>query len=217
MRYKTVFFDLDGTLTNSEKGITNCVQYALDDFGIQEPDINRLRRFIGPPLVDSFMKEYGFTMEQAVKAVEKYRERYARIGIFENSLYEGIPCLLRQLKKREKCVVLTTSKPLVYAKQILEKFEVAKYFDFVSGSELDGTRNQKIEVIEHALRHVDDVEPSQIVLVGDTRFDILGAKSFGFVSVGVKYGFAEVGELEQAGADYLFDDVNGLTEFLIGG
>lgn len=213
MRYKYIFFDLDGTLTDPKEGITKCVQYALDFYGIHE-ETDNLLNFIGPPLVDSFMEFYGFSEDKALAAVEKYRERFAKIGIFENKVYDGVCEMLQKLTDSGRVPVLATSKPKVFADVIVKKFRLRPYLKMVSGSELDGTRNNKDEVIEYALKKLGCPVES-VIMVGDRRQDIIGAKKCGVASCGVRFGYAEPNELEEAGADYIVNSIDELTELLM--
>lgn len=210
-----VLFDLDGTLTDPKEGITNCVKYALNSVGIAETDMSKLMSFIGPPLVDSFMELYGFEKEKALALVEKYRERFADKGIFENRLYDGIGEMLKILKANKKIIALATSKPIVFAKRIVEHYGIAEYFDILSGAELDGTHNYKHEVIEDVLARLKNPDRSRVVMVGDRRQDIDGARKCGITSVGVRFGYAVENELESAGADYIADDVKTLCGLLL--
>ena len=197
---KYLLFDLDGTLTDPKVGITTCVQYALKSFGIEEPDLDKLEPFIGPPLTDSFMKFYGMSAEQAQKAVEKYRERFRDTGIFENRLYEGIPKMLAELNSRGMCLAVASSKPTVFVERILEHFHIDGYFKAVVGSELDGTRVNKDEVVEEALRQLfgdGPVEKDQVYMIGDRCFDVEGAKAQGIESVAVTYGYGSMEELKR--------------------
>jgi phosphoglycolate phosphatase len=214
MDIKYILFDLDGTLTDPAAGITNSVEYALSGFGIAVKNKNELNKFIGPPLKASFEKYYGFTEEQSVTAVEYYREYYKDKGIFENYVYKGLELLLKQLKENGKVLIVATSKPTVFAKQILDHFDLSKYFSFIAGSELDGTRVKKDEVIAFALSECGITDLSQAVMVGDREYDILGAKHAGIRSVGVLYGYGDLTELQTAGADYIADDISALTKLL---
>lgn len=198
--FDTVLFDLDGTLTESGPGITRSVAYALQKHGILETEQQKLNRFVGPPLVDSFIVYYGFTREQALRAVLDYREYYAAKGIYEGRIYDGVFPLLEELKKQNICCVLATAKPEYYAVQILHRFGLSPYFDFVSGATMDETRTNKAEVIAWALEHL---QIGKAVMVGDREHDILGAKANGLPSVGVLYGYGSSEELENAGADWL--------------
>lgn len=218
--FSYILFDLDGTLSDPKQGICGSVQYALKSFGIEEPDIDRLESFIGPPLRDSFMKYYGFTPEQAEEAVAKYRERFSVTGKYENTLYPGIAPLLHDLVRAGAKLAIASSKPTVYVEDILVHFGIRQYFDIVVGSELDGTRDRKEEVVDEALRQLDEkygAKPCEVVMVGDRCFDVEGAKAAGTRSVAVTYGYAQPGELEQAGADIIVRDVEGLRQVLMGG
>lgn len=211
-----ILFDLDGTLTDPKEGITRCVQYALKKFGIDEPDLDKLLCFIGPPLVDSFMEYYGFSREKAEQAVVYYRERFRDIGIFENRVLDGADQMLRTLKEKKKVLCLATSKPGIFAERILEKYDLRKYFDVVVGSELDGRRGKKAEVIEEVLARCGLTERrKQAVMVGDRHHDIDGAKACGLLSIGVTFGYAEPGELEQAGSDQIAGSMAELTELFV--
>jgi phosphoglycolate phosphatase len=210
--YNAILFDLDGTLTDPKEGITKCVQYALEKMGFYEPEPDRLLCFIGPPLVDSFMEFYNMPREDANKAVEYYRERFTDIGIYENSLIEGIPKLLEKLKEQNKIIALATSKPHVFARRVLEHFGLTKYFDIIVGAEFDGTRNEKKDVIAEVLRRLP--KNSAPVMVGDRRQDVIGAKICCVPCVGVRFGYAEENELEDAGADAIAENVDELYKIL---
>lgn len=208
-------FDLDGTLTDPKEGITKSVQYALEDFGIQVPDLDSLTCFIGPPLSESFKEFYGFSEEEAARAVSKYRERYRNQGLFENRVYEGVYAMLTELKKKGKVICLATSKPEVYAKRILRKYGLISYFDIVVGSELSGKRNRKAEVIEEVLQQAGIREQREkAIMIGDRKYDIEGARECGIESIGVHYGYAEKGELEKAEAPYIAESIEELTRLL---
>lgn len=209
-----ILFDLDGTVTEPFEGITNCVAYALKNFGIEVEDRNTLRPFIGPPLIDSFQEFYSFSKEQAEEATKKYRELYNIEGIYQNELYEGMKELLSYLKEKGKTVFLATSKPDVFANRILSYFEIDDYFDFVGGSDINGERNTKSAVIQYVLERNGITDISQAVMVGDRKYDILGAKNFGMDSIGVLYGHGSREELEQAGATKIAETVSALKEIL---
>ena len=218
--FEYILFDLDGTLTDPKLGITSSVQYALRALGIEEPSLDRLEPFIGPPLADSFREFYGLEGERLATAIDKYRERFATQGIFENEIYPGIPQMLADLKKKKKKLAIASSKPTLFVEQILEHFEIEKYFDHVVGSNMDGTRGTKEEVVEETLRQMLTVEmtPGQkrdaVAMVGDRKFDIEGARAHGITSVGVLFGYAPEGELEEAGADYIVNSVRSLQVLL---
>lgn len=201
--FEYILFDLDGTITDSGEGITKSVQYALKSFDINVEKLEDLNKFIGPPLKDSFKKYYNFDDEKAELGLRKYREYYAEKGIFENSLYEGIVEVLEVLKQNNKTIILATSKPEIYAKQILEYFKVDKYFTFVAGSDFEETRVKKGEVIKYALEEAKISDLSKVVMVGDREHDIIGAKENNIKSIGVLYGYGDVVELTQARAEYI--------------
>lgn len=209
---KYVLFDLDGTVTEPFEGITNCVAYALKHFGIEVEDKATLRPFIGPPLMESFQEFYGFSKEQAEEATRKYRELYNIEGIYQNELYEGMKELLAFLKEQGKTVILATSKPDVFANRILSYFEIDQYFDFVAGSDINGGRDTKIAVMEYAMEQCGITDVSQAVMIGDRKFDILGAGNFGMDSIGVLYGHGSREELEQAGATKIVESVSDLKK-----
>ena len=208
---QVILFDLDGTLTESGEGIINCVQYALEKLGKKEEHPENLQCFIGPPLKEQFMKYAGLSEEEGEKAVVYYRERYTTTGIFENRLYPKIPDLLELLKIHNKILAVASSKPEVYVKQILEHFQIADYFTAIVGSELDGRRTEKAEVIEEALRrmHLEE-ERDKVLMVGDRSHDVQGAISCGLQCIGVAYGYGSREELEKAGAVYIADSVEDL-------
>ena len=218
--FEYILFDLDGTLTDPKLGITSSVQYALRALGIEEPSLDRLEPFIGPPLADSFREFYGLEGERLATAIDKYRERFATQGIFENEIYPGIPQMLADLKAKDKLLAIASSKPTLFVEQILEHFEIGKYFDHVVGSNMDGTRGTKEEVVEETLRQMLTVEmtPAQkrdaVAMVGDRKFDIEGARAHGITSVGVLFGHAPEGELEEARADYIVNSVRSLQVLL---
>lgn len=214
--YQTILFDLDGTLTDSGPGITNSVAYALEKFGITVEDRTTLNPFVGPPLLESFAKYFGFSEERGREALGYYREYYQEKGIFENSVYEGIRGLLRELKKAGKTVVLATSKPEVFAVQIMEHFQLAEYFDVIAGASFDETRVEKSDVIRYALSRLDSVEEKKTVMVGDRENDVRGARENGLPCIGVLYGYGSREELETAGAACIAESVQELGELLAG-
>jgi len=212
---KYILFDLDGTLTDPKIGITKSVQYALKECGIMVANTDDLCPFIGPPLRESFKKFYGFDDVGAEDAVVKYREYFSEKGIYENTIYDGIVEMLQALKSTHKILILATSKPTVYAEKILEHFNIYDYFTFISGSELDGSRSKKSEVIQYALEQSNISDLNDIVMVGDREHDILGAKEIGISSIGVLFGYGDSNELNKAGADIIVGSVKELTEKLL--
>lgn len=215
-----LLFDLDGTLTDPKLGITSCVQYALRSFGIEEPDLDKLEPFIGPPLKESFMEFYQLSEKDALAAVEKYRERYHDTGIYENKLYDGIPEMLRALKAQGLHLAVASSKPEVYVKQILQHYKIIQYFEVITGSELDGSRVNKDEVIAEALKRLfldNEIAYDKVYMIGDRKFDVEGAKTHHVEGVGVTYGYGSLEELKAAKADYIVRSVEELTRFLLRG
>ena len=203
---KTIcLFDLDGTLTDSREGITKSARYALEAFGVAVPSLDSLGHFLGPPLHDSFRHTYGFSEADAHAAVAKYREYYAQTGMFENAVYPGVMAMLAALREAGVVVGMATSKAEMYAKRIAGHFGLAPNFAVIAGSEMDGTRSHKREVIRHALAQLgaSPGESTRVLMVGDRKFDILGAQETGLESVAVTWGYAPEGELEAANPTFL--------------
>lgn len=205
--YNTIFFDLDGTLTDPGIGITNSVAYALEKWNIKVSDRSELYKFIGPPLIDSFGKYYGFSEEECRQGVKYYREYFSTKGLYENEVYEDVVQLLTRLKEAGKKLVVATSKPDKFAVTILKHFDLYKYFDFVAGASMDEIRTKKDEVIAYALETLGINDVSDVVMVGDREHDVLGAKVFSMDSIGVLYGYGDREELEKAGATYIVGSV----------
>ena len=214
-RFQHILFDLDGTLTDPAVGITNSIMYALKKYNIKVNDRSELYKFIGPPLLESFMKYYGFTEEEGKKAIEYYREYFGVKGLFENIIYDGIKDLLKSLKDNGKILLVATSKPQVFAEQILVHFKLDKYFSFIAGSNLDGTRIKKAEVIEYALEGLNITELTKTIMVGDREHDIRGAKTIGIKSIGVLYGYGSKEELVNADADYIVQSVSEIKDIVL--
>ena len=215
MHYTHLFFDLDGTLTESGPGITNCVKYALEKFGINENDEENLKRFIGPPLVDSFMTFYGFSESDAREAMKLYRERFGTIGIFENSVYEGIPEALAKLKDSGKKLYVATSKPEIYVPRILDHFDLSKYFEDAEGSDIEETRSNKALVIKYVIEKnglEEEAKANKIVMIGDRKHDIIGAKKNSLESIGCLWGYGSRKELSEHGATRIIERVEDLLE-----
>lgn len=214
--FKYILFDLDGTLTEPKEGITKSVAYALSHFGINEnPD--DLTHFIGPPLIESFKRYYNFSEEDALEAVRLYRVRFGDVGKFENKVIDGIEQMLNSLKASGKILAVSSSKPEIFVKQILDKFELSKYFDFAVGATMDGSISEKADVIFETFKRMNLTESDlkNTVMVGDRLHDILGAHKCGIKCVGVKFGYAKENELEEYGADYISNTVTDLKEFLL--
>lgn len=213
--YQTILFDLDGTLTDPGEGITNSVAYALEKFEIKNEDRSQLYKFIGPPLKDSFMEFYGFSEEDSLKAIAYYRERFREKGMFENKVYDGIVELLSKLQKAGKKLIIATSKPEEFTLTILKHFDLLQYFDFVAGATMDGSRSEKEEIIHYALEHCQIGNLDETVMVGDRKFDILGAKANGIDSIGVLFGYGSLEELEMAGVTYIADSPEMVEELVL--
>lgn len=194
---KTILFDLDGTLTDSGEGIINCAILALEHFGCPIPSREEMRVFVGPPLHESFIR-HGVPADKADEAVRIYRSRYIPIGAYENTPYPGIRELLEQLKKDGHTLYVATSKPEAMSVKILEHFDLAKYFDRICGASMDTSRSSKEAVIAYLLQLSGRAE--NILMVGDTKFDIIGAKAHGIPGIGVSWGYGTVEEMTAASA-----------------
>lgn len=214
-KYDVILFDLDGTLTDSSPGIMNSIVYALKKCNISVENTYDLRKFLGPPLHESFRDFYGFDDEKSMEAVGFYREYFSTKGLLENEVYSGIRELLEDLKENGKRLILATSKPQPFTDRIMEHFDLAKYFEFIAGSNMDGTRSKKAEVIAYALESCGIMGKSNVVMVGDREHDIIGAKTVGIDSIGVEYGYGDYDELSDAGATYIVKTVEGLKDIFI--
>ena len=194
---KNILFDLDGTLTDSGEGIINCAILALEHFGLPIPSREALRVIVGPPLDQSFIR-FGVPAERTDEAIRVYRSRYTTVGKFENYPYPGIRETLQALKAAGHRLFVATSKPEGMSVEILEKFELAQYFELICGATLDGSRSHKADVIAYLLGQVESLE--NVVMVGDTKFDVLGAKEHGIPTIGVAWGYGTREEMLEAGA-----------------
>ena len=201
--FKYILFDLDGTLINSGKGIIKAVKYALKKYGIDEKNEALLRSFVGPPLNQQFAKCYGFSAEKSLEAVLVFREYYETKGILENEMYEGIDKVLQQLKNQGKYLIIATSKPEKFAHNILAQHDLEKYFDFIGGSLVDGSRVTKVQVLDYVLKTNKISDLNEVLMIGDTKFDILGAKHFGLKSLAVTYGYGTKEELLETKPDFV--------------
>lgn len=212
--YKAIFFDLDGTLTESGEGITKSVQYALEKIGKPEEDLEKLKVFVGPPLMEQFMKYAGVDEATGRKAVEFYRERYEVKGIYENHPYESVEEMLQELKRKGYILAVTSSKPEYYVTQILDYFKLSSYFDVAVGSEMNGARTSKSEVIEEALKRINMSDKrNEVLMVGDKEHDVLGARAAGLDCVAVAYGYGTQEELTEANPLKIVDSVDELLHF----
>ena len=210
-----ILFDLHGTLIDSGLGITNSAMYALSKYDIHIENRESLRSFIGPPLIDSFMNTYGFSEEKAREAIDVYREYYGAKGVFEITVYDGMEILLKKLKDAGKTIILATSKYEFYALQILENIGFAQYFDLAVGSNKDGSRGTKAEIISYILESQGITDKSKVIMIGDRKHDIIGAKTVGIDSIGVLYGFGDRKELEAHGATYIAKDTTEIFDLIM--
>ncbi len=213
--YDVILFDLDGTLTDSSLGIINSIKYALKKYDIIIEDTAMIRKFLGPPLHESFKEFCGFNDDKAIEAVSFYREYFSTKGILENQVYDGITNLLEHLVDNGKRLIVATSKPQKYTDRIMEYFDLAEYFAFIAGSNMDGTRSKKADVIKYALQQCNITDKSKAVMIGDRKHDIIGAKSVGIDSIGVEYGYGDYDELSSSGATYIVKTVDELEQLLL--
>ncbi len=211
--YDYILFDLDGTLTDSGPGIMNGFEYALGKMGIEIPDRSSLRKFVGPPLGDSFEKTLGFSPEDAAKGIAFYREYYADKGVYENDVYPGVFELLDKLKASGKKMIVATTKAELMANVVMDHFGLRKYFDLMVASN-NTDRKNKIDVLSFAIEN-GGVDIEKAVMIGDRFYDVTGASHFGIDSVGVLYGYGSRQELVDAGATYIAETVEYLSEILL--
>ncbi len=214
-RYAHLLFDLDGTLTDPMEGITRSVRYALRHFGIEVTDLRELTPFIGPPLAESFREFYGFDGERIPEAIRVMREYFNERGWCENRLYDGMPRLLGRLQAAGYELAVATSKPTVFARRILDHFDLTRYFSFVGGAEMDGRRQAKADVIAYVLQELDIADPAGCLMIGDRRHDIAGAAAVGMDSCGVLWGYGSREELTEAGATHIVAEIGELERLLI--
>lgn len=212
--YNVIIFDLDGTLSNSGEGITKSAQYALSKFGIKE-ETDDLMHFVGPPLKEEFKNFYNFSDEDATKAVEYYRERYKPIGIYETSLYKGADNMLKRLKDAGKYLAIATSKPQTMAEEVLKYLGIYDFFNKVMGADLIGPRQSKQSVLEALFEEIENKDRSEYIMIGDTKFDIIGANIMKIDSLGVSYGYGDKNEMINLGALKVVDSTKEIADFLL--
>lgn len=215
-KYNTIFFDLDGTLTDSSPGILNSVKYALTEMGREIPEEKVLGEFLGPPLTDSFRQFCGMTDEEAQEAATLYRQVYKDKCITENSLYDGIVQTLERLKKAGKNLAVATTKPIFLADKIVTHYGIRDFFTDVCGASPDGSGGDKAAVIKMALEVCGETDLSKALMIGDRFYDIEGAKTVGIDSVGVLYGYGSRPELEKAGATYIVSNAAEIANLILG-
>lgn len=209
-----IFFDLDGTITDSKSGIFHSIRYALQFFGMKEQDDEKLSLFLGPPLIDSFIKYYDMDEARAATALLKYREYYSEKGVYDLTMYEGMDALLKKLKEYGFIVCLATAKPLFYAKGIIERIDLLPYFDFLGGATMDESMNSKFAVIKHVIEQ-NGFEKNRILMVGDRADDIFGAFKNGIEALGVLYGYGSREELKNAGCKYFAENVKDVEKIIL--
>lgn len=207
MKYTIALFDLDGTITDSGPGIINSIRYALEKYRLPVPEEKVLRTFIGPPLKEQFQAVCGLSEEESARMVETYHEYFTEKGIFENSVYRGVPEMLERLKEAGVRILMATAKPEKFARRIAEHFDFAKYFEFIGGACMDGRRTDKYEVIEYVIDQcgISEEERKRAVMIGDRSHDMIGAGKAGIHSLGILYGYGDREELEAAGAELIAD------------
>ena len=213
MKYKNIMFDLDGTVTDSGRAIMSSVEYALSHFGITDQPIEKLHTFIGPSLFDSFEREYGMKGKDCDRAVSLYRSIYEKERMYDVDIYDGIPQLLQELKRTGHKVLLITSKPLKFSEKILESIELAKFFDHMVGPDLSDHSSDKKRLIEKAVEEYG-LKKNECVMIGDTKYDIIGASDAGVDSIAVTYGYGKTEDMINAGATFTADSVKGIAEIL---
>ena len=216
MKYQYILFDLDGTVTNPEEGITKSFAYALEHMGVHVEDRTELRKVIGPPLMQSFDEFYHFTHEQALEATAKYRESYQDIGWAENEVYDGMEETLQLLSGQGAKLILATSKPERFAVRIMEHFGLARYFTMLCGADdYAKDRSTKEQVVRYAMEQNGITDTGEVIMVGDRKYDVIGAAAVGIQTIGVLYGFGDEKELSEAGAVHLVKTPAELAEYLL--
>lgn len=215
LMYDTVLFDLDGTLTDPYEGIANAVTYAMRRIGRADPSASELKAFIGPPIFDSFFKMCGGDGNAVDRAVFYYREYYMDKGKFENKVYDGVIDMLDKLKSQGITLAVATSKPEAVSVEILERFRLANSFDVIAGASLDKSRAEKSKVIEYALDMCGVRDKSRVIMVGDRKYDVIGAKNNGLGCIGVLYGYGDRAELSEAGADFIVTTPQGVADIVL--
>ncbi|MDO9567438.1 MAG: HAD hydrolase-like protein [Candidatus Desulfaltia sp.] len=209
-----VLFDLDGTLTDPKDGITRCIQFSLDHFDVNVPQADQLTWCIGPPLIESFSNLLNTTDKTILdQALSKYRKRFSETGIFENVIYPGVTPSLRRIKKAGFKVFLATSKPEVFASQILDHFNLTEFFNAIHGSELNGRLSNKSELVAHIL-DCENLDPKATLIVGDRVYDIIGGKNNGIMTAAVSYGYGTPEEITSSKPDVIFDSFSDIASFL---
>jgi phosphoglycolate phosphatase len=213
--YKHIIFDLDGTLSDSREGIFNAYTYAFEKLNIKRPDKELLMTLIGPPLQKGFADAFGLQGADNENAVKVFREYYASKGLFENKLYDGIKELLEELSMAGASLYVATSKYSIYASQVLHYFGIANYFTEISGADYNGYHASKVDLVARILRNNNIHDPMEVVIIGDTHYDIDAAAELGIDSIGVTYGFSSLEEITRFDPDYIADTVEDLQHLLV--
>ena len=206
-------FDLDGTLTDSGRAVMSSVEYALSCLGYGKQPVEKLRTFIGPSLHDSFVREYGMDEEKIIKALGLYRDIYEKERMYDVDIYDGIPELLDRIKARGMSALVITSKPMYFTERIMERIGLARFFDHMVGPDLSDNSSDKKRLIEKAVTDYD-LNKDECIMIGDTKYDILGAVQAGIASIGVTYGYGRREELEESGATCITGDTGGIAQIL---
>ena len=214
-KYKYIIFDLDGTLSDSKEGITKSVQYALKKVGIIEDNLDNLNHFVGPPMVEEYMKSYGMSEEKAYETLDYYRERYVPTGIYETKIYPGVKEVLEAVKQKDLKIGMATSKPEGMAEDVAKYLKIYDYFDIICGADLHGPIQSKASVLNKLFESSDFVK-EESVLIGDTKFDVEGANEVGIDCLGVSWGTGTKKEMLDRGAFEIFDDYQSVIDYFIG-
>jgi phosphoglycolate phosphatase len=214
LSYDYLFFDLDGTIKDSSTGIINSVKYAVEKLNLTMPSDEELLSFIGPPLLESFQVVFGLSEEEAQTAITVYREYFSAKGLYENEVYPGIDQLFKDLTSRDKKIFLATSKPEVFAIQILEHFDLAKYFSGMYGASMDSSRSSKVDVLKYAIAESGITDKSKAIMIGDRLHDMVGGTQNGIATLGVTYGFGDEEELNKSRAMYITHSASEILKYI---
>ena len=212
-RYSTLLFDLDGTIIDSAPGVMECFRYTAGQMGMEMPENPRC--LLGPPLTVSFRKYFGLDDDAVGMAVQVYREHYSKVSLFNASVYNGVPEMLRRLSKAGIRLGIATCKAQIFAEQIMERFGLAQFFTFIGGAGIDGSRNEKAEVIEYVLRNMGDPDKSGVLMIGDRDNDVFGAQAAGIDCMGVLWGYGSGKELSLGGAVKIADTPDKAADILL--
>lgn len=210
-----IFFDFDGTLMNTQEGVFNCLKYAMDYMNYELENEEDLFEFLGPPMIEKFPEFCGFTQEQSVEAVAKFREKYNKTGLYESKPYEGVTQMLERLEEAGLKLCVATSKPEKTARILTDKYDLTRHFVEITGSSFDGKISTKEQVIEELFRRIGTKDTDKILMVGDRKYDVEGAKEFGISTLGVTYGFGTGEELEKAGAKYIVSSTEEVSDLIL--